>query len=112
MKKWKITVQAAGYSRGYMSAIVEAETDEDAKKMAREVDDWGSINVVRDDREVDDWDWVEVAPYEEPAAKEGLRDIINHMRARAQSCDENDPGGLAVCSQLQYYARRIEAALG
>lgn len=65
MPKFKVSVEVTGYSRGWMSAIVEAETAEDAKEMARDDAEWGPVETVRDDREAD-WEWIKVEPYKEP----------------------------------------------
>jgi hypothetical protein len=71
MAKWSVQAEFSGYSRGVATAIVEAETEDDAKQIARGEDcDFGPIEIVRDDREVD-LDWLTVEPYEPatPATK-------------------------------------------
>ena len=102
--KWKVSVQCAGYSRGWMSAIVEADTAKEAAKMARDAD-YGPVDIVRDDREVADWDDVEVTAYE---PKPTVSDIVSEMRKHAAGCDRETSRGHAVATKLEKYADKLE----
>lgn len=54
-KKFTLTREVAGYSRGYQTVTVEADSLQEAKQLASSVATSADIEIVRDDRDRGDW---------------------------------------------------------
>lgn len=54
MKEYVVIKEVSGYIRGNQTQTVLADSEEEAIEKARDLGDWGELEVVRDDTETQD----------------------------------------------------------
>lgn len=55
MATFTLSREVSGYSRGYQTVTVEADTLEEAKDLADSIGCCADVDIVRDDRDRGDW---------------------------------------------------------
>lgn len=55
MKTFTLTREVSGYTRGYQTVTVQANTLDEAKKLASRAASNAEIEIVRDDRDRGEW---------------------------------------------------------
>ncbi|UYD59219.1 hypothetical protein HPMBJEAJ_00104 [Aeromonas phage avDM6] len=54
MKEYVVIKEVSGYIRGNQTQTVLANSEEEAIEIARDLGDWGELDIVRDDTETQD----------------------------------------------------------